>query len=631
MEAVAGGMSESHPVPSRSRGFAAAVRRYPIPFFALTGLVAGLIVGLLPGRHILGNQVWLAVLIIGGAPIVARTAVGLTRRKFNADVVAMLAILVAIVTGESFAGIIIVLMQSGGEALEDYATSRAQSSLNELIARAPRKAIRRNGTSVEEIKVEEVRVGDSLLVRQGDIVPVDGIVITGEAELDEAALTGEPVPASKSPGSGIVSGSITLSGAFEMRATRISSESEYERIVQLVKEAQKRKPRIQRIADKYAVYFTPITLAVSALGYLITGRVDTVLAVLVVATPCPLIIATPIAIIGGINKAAKQSIVVKSGASIEQVGSAKAVAFDKTGTLTVGHPVIDGISPFAGYTSDRLLYLAGSAEQLSTHAVAKSIVSEARQKFGDLKVPRRFMESPGRGMTAEVEGDNISVGSYAYVEETLTVHLADEQKMKLKSAAEGVLASYISVNGVFAGIIFFRDQLRPGVKAMIEKLQAMGITRVVMLTGDNRENAAVIASSAGISEVQSNLLPVQKVKFIKEMGRTHGTTLMVGDGINDAPALASATVGIAMGAHGSGVSSESADMVLLVDDVTLVPEIIRISRRMMAVAKQSIFVGLGLSVTLMLIAAFGYIQPAVGAIMQEVIDASVILNALRAR
>lgn len=612
-------------------GIAPIIKRYPIPFFAILGLLAGLILIFVLRQPKLGNLLWLVVLIAGGAPIVIKTAIGLTRLQFNADVVAMLAIVVAIMTGESFAGIVIVLMQSGGEALEDYAASRASSSLNALIARAPRKAIRKSGTKVDEIKVEDVRVDDILLVRQGDLVPVDGVVVSGEAELDEAALTGEPVPALKTPGSQLVSGSIALSGAFEMRATKPSKESEYERIVQLVREAQQRKPHIQRIADRYAVYFTPITLAVSALGYFITMNVNTILAVLVVATPCPLIIATPIAIISGINRAAKESIVVKSGASIEQVGSATAVAFDKTGTLTVGHPVIDRIMPVNDYKQERLLYLAGSAEQLSSHAVAKSIVAEARSKMGDLTVPSKFMEMPGRGITAEVEDKVISIGSYAYVENLLTSRPTDEEKRKLVTAAEGVLSSYISVDREIAGVIFFKDRLRPGVDGMVRDLRNLGVSDIIMLTGDNRENALVIASAAGIRDVRSNLLPGEKVQFIKALGNKHGTTLMVGDGINDAPALASASIGIAMGAHGSGISAESADMVLLVDDVTLVTEAIKISRRMMAVAKQSIIAGLGLSVALMIIAAFGFIQPALGAIMQEVIDASVILNALRAR
>ncbi len=607
------------------------VKKYPTPFFAVAGLVAGAILSLGLGRHAEGDFLWLVVLIAGGLPIILKTAIGLARGRFNADVVAMLAILVAIITGESFAGIVIVLMQSGGEALEDYATNRASSSLNELIARAPRRALKKTDGGVSEIKVEDVQVGDILLVRQGDIVPVDGVVVSGEAELDEAALTGEPVPASKSPGSSLVSGSITLSGALEMRATKISSESEYERIVQMVREAQKKKPRIQRIADKYAVYFTPITLAVSGLGYLITGSVNTILAVLVVATPCPLIIATPIAIISGINRAAKESIVVKSGASIEQVGSAKAIAFDKTGTLTIGQPVIDSIMPVNQHTEERLLYIAGSAEQLSSHAVAKSIVAAARSRFGNLEVPAKFLESPGRGITAELEGKSVSIGAYAYVESTLSAHPTEGERQRLTAAGRNTLSSYISIDGKMAGVIFFKDRLRPGVDSMVTKLKTMGVSQVVMLTGDNRENANIIASSAGISDVQSNLLPSQKVEFIKELGRRHGTTVMVGDGINDAPALASATIGIAMGAHGSGISSESADMVILVDDVTLVTEAMSISRKMMRIARQSIVAGLGLSVALMVIAAFGYIQPAIGAILQEVIDASVILNALRAR
>ncbi|MDG6957617.1 MAG: HAD-IC family P-type ATPase, partial [Nitrososphaerota archaeon] len=358
------------------------VRTYPLPVLALAGLVVGG-AAFLVGRTEGAQWVWYGALVVGGTPVVVKTLVGMARGRFAADIVAMLAIATAIATGEAFAGVIIVLMQTGGEAIDDYGFRRASSSLDALIARAPRSARVKRGDAIEEVRAEDVRVGDILVVRPGDLVPVDGAVENGSADVDESAITGEPLSRPKRAGDTLLSGSVNVGSPFEMRASRVSGESEYSKIVDLVKRAQSERPPIQRLADRYAVWFTPITLAVAVLALFLTGAVSSFLAVLVVATPCPLILATPLAVIGGVNRAAKESIIVKSGAAIEQIGRGKVVIFDKTGTLTYESPVIDRVVAFDG-DEGGLLRLASSLEQLSSHPVAVSMVKAGRERVGAL-------------------------------------------------------------------------------------------------------------------------------------------------------------------------------------------------------------------------------------------------------
>ena len=563
--------------------------------------------------------------------MVVKTAVGVARGRFAADIVAMLAIATALVTEEAFAGVVIVLMQTGGEALDDYGFNRASSSLEALIARFPRFArVRRSGT-IDEVRSEDVRVGDALVVRPGDLVPVDGVVESGSAEVDESTITGEPLPRSKRVGEKLLSGSVNVGPAFEMRAERVSGESQYAKIVDLVRRAQAERPPIQRLADRYAIWFTPITLAVAVLALLITGAVSSFLAVLVVATPCPLILATPLAVISGVNRAAKDGIIVKSGAAIEQIGRGKVVIFDKTGTLTYGTPVIDLIVAFDGRVEE-LLRLASSLEQMSSHPVAVSMVKEGRERIGALPVATEVSESSGQGVRGRVEGKEVLVGSQGYVEASLRRPFDIPSVPALRDAQlRGGLVSFIAVDGEPAGAIVFTDKLRPGVPSLVQKLRALGVQHTVMLTGDNGTNASVIGREAGIERVEADLLPEQKAREVRRLTDEYGPSVMVGDGINDAPALATATVGVAMGAHGTGISAEAADVVLLVDDVTKVGDGVAIGQRMLRVAKQSIYFGMGGSFVLMAIASLGYIEPAVGAMLQEGLDVAVILNALRAR
>ncbi|MDG6905509.1 MAG: heavy metal translocating P-type ATPase [Nitrososphaerota archaeon] len=608
-----------------------AVTDYPIPVFALVGLFAGAVTEYAFSLHTIADWIWFVTLVLGGAPIVWQTLRGMLRGRFASDVVAMLAILAAIVLGQSFAGVIVVLMQSGGEAIEDYGLKRASSSLDALLARAPRFALRKKDSVLEQIDVSSVVVGDVLVVRSGDLIPVDGTITSGQADIDESALTGEPLPRSKSVGDRLMSGSVSVNGAIEMRAEKVSAESEYAKIVELVRKAQEEKPPIQRLADRYAGYFTPITLAVCLLGFLITLNYVTILAVLVVATPCPLILATPVAVISGVNRAAEEGIIVKGGAAIEQVGRAQVVVFDKTGTITFGTPFIERISPIDRFSEDELLYKAASVEQLSSHVVARSITRMGMEKFGSLPVPTNFRESPGSGIEAEIEGRHIVIGSKGFLERSIGSEEFSKGFARLGPGSQGKLLAYIGIDHQLAGVIIFTDQIRPTVPTMLERLHQLGVKRTVMLTGDNIENALTIAKQAGIAHVDANLLPEEKVEAVKNLKNEYDSVVMVGDGINDAPALATATVGVAMGAHGTGISAEAADMVLLEDDIARVSDAVFIGQRMVKIAKQGIFFGLGCSFVLMGIAAFGFIPPAIGAMSQEVIDAAVILNALRAR
>lgn len=600
-------------------------KHYPIPIFALLGLLLGLLFYFPLANRAFAEWTWLATLAIGGAPIVFQTLKGMLRGHFASDIVAMLAILTAIIMGQNFAGAVVVLMQSGGEALETYGLKRASSSLEALLARAPRFAFRKRDSRLEKIDVQAVQIGDTLMVRQGDLIPIDGTITDGSTEIDESALTGEPLAQSKMKGDKVFSGTIDVNGAFEMRADKLSQESQYQKIVELVKKARMEKAPIQRLADRYAIFFTPLTLLMSLLGWWITKDVTTLLAVLVVATPCPLILATPLAILCGINKAARNGIIVKGGASMEQVGKCRAAVFDKTGTITFGTPFVEEVIPLNHETADELLYKTACIEQLSSHSVAKAIVSKTGR---ELVVPTHFREAPGRGVEGEIEGDRFTIGSHAFLKQIFgkSCFKNCEQVMNLDK-----LSVFVAKNGLCIGALTISDQIRSGAAPLIKRLRAFGIEEIVMLTGDSAKNGSLIAKQAGIETVKAELLPHQKVEMIEKIRVEYDPIVMIGDGINDAPALATATVGVAMGAQGSAISAEAADIVLLVDDISKVGDIIAISKRTIHIAKTSIFIGMGLSFLLMIVAAFGLIQPAVGALLQEVIDVAVILNALRVR
>jgi len=606
------------------------VKQYPIPVITLCGLIIGGVLHVVYNSQI-GQLAWFITLLVGGGPVVYQTFREMLHKHFASDIVAMMAIIVSIVLNDAFPGVIIVLMQSGGKALEDYAYRRASSSLDALLSRAPRIAHRKTNHILEEITVSNIQLDDILVIRPGDLIPVDGEIISSEAQVDESSLTGEPLSRTKKIGDPVFSGTINIGEAFEIKATKKSEESQYSKIVKLVKKAQEEKAPIQRLADKYAVWFTPFTLVISVIGWIMTNNFETILSVLVVATPCSLIFATPVAIISGINKAAKLGIIVKSGPAIEQVGRAEVVVFDKTGTITFGTPNVERIISFNGITSDEILLRAASVEQLSSHPIATMITLEGKKKFGNLPLPKNFREISGAGVEGDVEGSHVLIGApsmFRNISEDLFKHsITVNNQIK----PEGRMMAFVGVNNKLSGAIIFGDKIRPDVEVMMKDLKKYGINQTVLLTGDSFINAKNIAIQAGITSFAAELVPEQKVEEIKKLRQDFDAVIMVGDGINDAPALAASTIGIAMGARGTAISAEAADVVLLVDNVSKVANTIEIGKRTISVAKQSIFVGLGCSFVLMGIATLGYLPPAIGALLQEALDISVILNALRAR
>jgi heavy metal translocating P-type ATPase len=573
--------------------------------------------------------VWIIGLAVTGAPVVWNTLRGVFAGRLAADLVAMLAIVAALLLGEPLAGLIVVLMQTGGEALERYAEGRASDAVRELEDAAPRIAHRFGAGGVEDVEVDEVAAGDELLVRPGELIPCDGVVVEGDSSVDTSRLTGEPLPVPAHPGARFLSGSLNQDSPLRIRATARAGESQYAKIVDLVRTAQASKSPIQRMADRYAVWFTPLTLAVCALAYALSGDPVRVLAVLVVATPCPLIIATPVSIIGGINRAARHGIVFRNGTALEQLGQVTVGLFDKTGTVTLGRPQVIRVLASPPLSESELLSLAASVEHGSGHLLARTVVDEAKARGIDPVPAREIVESPGQGVVGAVNGRRVAVGGWQFitgrssgVEAGLRRLLADDDRAELRA--------YVAVDGRAGGILEFADELRPELHGFMDRLRTLGLRRVALISGDDQANTDEIARAMGIQEAHGELLPGDKVAHVERLMSAGERVLMVGDGTNDAPALTTATVGIALASGGGGITAEAADAVILADDPSKVATAIAISRRTIRIARQSIWVGLGLSGLGMVAAAFGYLPPIAGALAQEAIDVAVILNALRA-
>ena len=596
-----------------------------LPVASLAALAITVV--LFASRFRWNREIGVALLVLTGVPVIWKTVRGMLRGHFASDVVATLAIGTAVVLQQPIAGLVIVLMQTGGELLERYAEGRASAAVRELEAQAPQRAHRVRAGTTEDIAADDVAVGDQLLVRPGEMIPCDGVVTLGLSHLEVARLTGEPSPERVSVGSVVRSGAVNIESALHVRATARSSESLYARIVELVRSAQAQKSPIQRLADRYAVWFTPITLAACAGAWFGSHDPLRVLAVLVVATPCPLILATPVAIIGGINRAARNQIIVRSGAALELIGGIDTAVFDKTGTLTIGYPEVATVLSIGTLDERELLTFAAAVEHHSGHLLARSVVSEAEQRGIVLESANGTVETPGRGVTGTVLGRRVSVGALSYV--AAEQPTAASQLITAQNVGRG-LRAYIAIDGAAAGVISFADKTRDGLPQFFADLRTLGITRTLLVSGDHEQNVADLARTLGITEARGDMLPDQKVAVIRQLLEDGHRVLMTGDGTNDAPALSAATVGIALAAHGGGISAEAADIVLLADDVTRVATAIRIGRRATMIARQSIVAGLVLSGIGMVAAALGYIPPTVGAVLQEAIDVAVIVNALRA-
>ncbi len=673
------------------------LKRYPIPIGALAILLVSLVLWLF-GRTDLAGWVLFTIVLLGGLPLLWETVQHLWHREVSIDFIAVLAIAGSLLLNEYLAGAFVVLMLSGGEALEAFALQRARSSLTALAERAPRTAHVWHDEQLVDIPAEQVEVDMEVVVKPGELIPVDGIVIEGSSSVSEADLTGEPVPVRKTTGMLVLSGSVNLDGVIEVRASKRSSESKYAQIVRLVQEAQEQKAPIHRLADRYSVVFTLATLLLAGLAWFFSKDSVYALAVLVCATPCPLILATPIAIMSGIGVAARCGIIVKSGAAIEQLGEVNVAVFDKTGTLTLGIPKVTTILLEEELVATRskvgagnlpelpqpveqeataqkqhnqentLLRLAASVEQLSTHILARAIVEAALERELSPSLASDFEEIFGKGVQGQVplikedqlpqqqstggEQENnaapqtapellvasdvalapdvsIAVGSRDFM-----LHLGFTPPLSLLAERDrrtvlGQICSFFALDGQVVGLIVLEDIPRAELARLSPDLKREGIQLIVLLTGDSKIVAQQIGEAAHIDRIVAHCLPEEKVRIVQELVKQKYRVLMVGDGINDAPALATATVGMALGTQGLTAAANAADTVLLSTDILRVVTAVQLGRRVMRIALQGIWIGMGLSAIAMLFAAFGYITPAEGAILQEGIDVIVILNALR--
>lgn len=594
---------------------------------ALSGILA------LIGYTGLANNLLLVMGVLGVLPIIAEMVKSIRKGEYGVDILAVVAIVSALALGEYLAAGIILLMLTGGEALEDYAQERAKKELNDLLKRAPKIAHRKIRGGEEDIPVRDIKVGDIIIVKPGEVVPIDGIIKIGETTLDESAITGESLPVEQGVGNKLLSGSINQLAAIEVKATATSGDSQYEKIIHLVEQAASSRSPLVRLADQYSLPFTLVSFGIAGLAWLFSADPLRFLQVLVVATPCPLLIATPVALVSGMSRAARHGIIVKNGAALEQLSRLKAIVFDKTGTLTIGTPQVEDIllQDKVTFTEKQLLQLAAAVEQASAHTLATAVVSEAKRRRLKIAKATEVEETVGKGITGMVGGRYVSVGKLSYLQYLGVLFPKRFNDYHHTTETEGKTGVFVAIEGVYVGVITFADQIRPETEKTLQQISHAGIEDIAMVTGDHYEVAQRIADQLELSQVHADQLPQDKLKVIKRLKRAHTPLAFVGDGVNDAPVLAASDVGIALGAKGSTAASESADVVVMLDDLLRVPQAIKISKRTMTIARESIFVGIGLSVILMLIAATGRISPLNGALLQEGIDILVILNALRAR
>jgi len=596
--------------------------RPPLAVLAAGGLAAGL-AARLAGLAAWPESIWTAVTLPVLAALAAEIVTSLRRGEVGLDIVAGLSMTAALAFGEPLAAAIVALMYAGGQLLEAFAERRARREMTALLSRVPRTAIRHRDGKLEEVALDLILPGDRLLVRQGDVVPVDGAVAAGVAVLDQSALTGEAMPVTMKPGEAVLSGSANVGDAFDLEAARLAAESTYAGVVRLVEAAQKQRAPMTRLADRYALSFLAVTVALAAAAWQATGDPIRAVAVLVVATPCPLILAVPVALVSGLSRAARLGILIKGGRAIETLARVRALVIDKTGTLTHGEARIADIRAAASLGPDELLRLAASLDQASKHIVARTIVAAAQARGLALAVAAEAAETPGEGIAGRIEGRDVMVGSPRYIA------AKTGRALPAGDRPAGAVAVAVAVDGEPAGVLILNDALRAGTARLLGELRALGIERIVLATGDNAEVARFIASGLPIDLVRAELTPDQKVLAVLSEHKS-GPVMMIGDGVNDAPALAAADIGIAMGAKGAAASAEAADVVLLVDQLYRVLPAIRIARRARTIALESVAAGMGLSLAAMIAAALGFLPPVEGALFQEAIDIAVIFNALRA-
>lgn len=598
----------------------ALLRRYPVVGLAVAVAAVGGALELLGLSVVATSGISLFSLSIA-ARSGWRMVRSLLRGHVGLDVLAVTAIIATVLVGEYWASIVIVVMLSGGEALEDFAEGRAERELTSLLERVPQIAHRyRADGSFEDVPATDVRIGDRLLVRPSELVPVDARLVSASGTFDESSLTGESLPVDKVDGDSVLSGSVNGFDAVDVVATAVAADSHYQRIVELVSAAKESKAPLVRLADRYAVPFTIVSYVIAGVAWWLGGDPQRFAEVLVVATPCPLLIGAPVAFMAGMSSAARSGIVVKNAGTLEKLARAKTVAFDKTGTLTHGTPRVVAVHP-VDREPDDLLVLVGSAEQYSSHVLAGALRDAVAERGLPLKEAVGASQVATHGVQATIDGHTVFVGKPKYVASIAT----DVPPLTL---GPGEAAVYVAIDGRYAGSIVLRDDIRSDASATLEVLRQHRVTHIMMLTGDIEPVARHVGAQLGIDDVRAECLPEDKVVAVRDASPR--PVVMVGDGVNDAPVLAVSDVGIAMGAKGSTSAAESADIVILLDDVSRVARAMSISQRTVTIALQSIWLGIAFSVALMGVAAAGYLPAIVGAAMQEVVDLVSILGALRA-
>jgi heavy metal translocating P-type ATPase len=591
---------------------------------ALAGVLGGLL-SWAAGDRLLADWFWAATTSLLLGPLTLSVVGSLLRRDVGVDAIALVSMAGALALGQYLAGAVVAVMLAGGNALEEAANRRARRDLTALVERAPRSALLRRGGRLIEAPIDAVETGDRVVVRAGEIVPVDGTVDSDEALVDESALTGEPLPVTVHRGGQVRSGTTSAGAAFELTTLRPAAESAYAALVRLVERAEHERAPFVRLADRYAMVFLLVTTAVAGIAWGLSGDAVRALAVFVVATPCPLILAAPIALISGLARCAHAGVVVKGAGTVEQLGEARSMLLDKTGTVTLGRPELERLVPLDGIAADETLRLAASVDRLSAHPLARALVAGAEAEGLELESPRDVNEAFGRGIAGFVDGREVVVGSRSWLHE----HGVD---VRVPERIDGAAKVLIGIDGAPAGVALIADRLRENADRLVPLLREAGIRHVALVTGDKQDAAELTGAALGVDRVYAEQTPEQKlavVRAVKSRAELR-SVVMVGDGINDAPALALADVGVAMGSAGATVSSETADAVVLVDRVDRVADAVRISRRALMIARQSVLLGMAASLVAMAFAALGFLPPVAGALVQEGVDVAVILNALRA-
>jgi heavy metal translocating P-type ATPase len=611
----------------RRLGFGRRALSYAFACAAFLGVAVG---GVLWGAGAAqgADVVWAVTAVLGLVAATVWVVSSLVRRRLGVDVLAVLALGGALAVGEYLAGALIAAMLATGRLLEARAARRAESELRTLLARTPRVAHRYEDGGLASPSLDSVVPGDLLLVKPGEVVPVDGRLDGGDSVLDESALTGEAVPVVRVAGDAVRSGVTNAGGPFDLRATTTAANSTYAGVVRLVESARAEQAPFVRLADRYALWFVPLAIVTASLAWVVSGDAVRAVAVLVVATPCPLLLAAPIAIVSGMSRCAKRGVIVKDGGALEQLARGRVLLFDKTGTITRGEATVADVvvAPSSAADAEEILRLAASLDQLSPHVLASAIVRAARARGYALALPDGFEEVSGHGTSGSIHGRVVRVGKWQWiVDEPAPTWV---RSVRRRAELDGSITIFVAIDGVDAGAILLDDPVRHDAARTIRGLRRAGVHRAVLVTGDRRETAESVATIIGVDEVLAERTPAEKVEAVR-LEQRFGLTIMVGDGINDAPALAAADVGVAIGARGSTASSEAADVVLTVDRLDRLGDAMQIAGRAFSIARQSVIVGMALSLGAMVAAAFGLLPPTVGALLQEGIDVAVILNALR--